>query len=216
MWLGHMAHVNEDNTTAMQTLHQLPKGEALCVTAGVFSNLQFWVLANDGRKKTAATSALCKPLRSFPCPASSCWKVPDEVICTSNQYAAGHFTVTNLGKSNLREIQNSLKGLFMDEGSPSEIWLRQRTPVISLLVRYYKNLNLSTYKKMEVKQSYNSGILKAGQIILPCSCVVTESLWLLTADHTKQDIWKCQDGILKMVICPCYCFKASLKKASDT
>lgn len=118
------------------------------------------MLANDGKKKTAATSALCKPLHSFPCPASSCWKVPDEVICTSNQYAAGHFTVTNLRKSDLRQTQNSLKGLFMDEGLPSEIWLRQRTPVLCLLVCYYKNLKLGTCKKMEVKKCYNSASSK--------------------------------------------------------
>lgn len=214
MWLGHMAHVNEDNTTAMQTLHQLPKGEALCVTAGVFSNLQFWVLANDGRKKTAATSALCKPLRSFPCPASSCWKVPDEVICTSNQYAAGHFTVTNLGKSNLREIQNSLKGLFMDEGSPSETWLRQRTPVICLLVRYYKNLNLSTYKKMEVKQSYNSASSKRrhksrhiksradySAVFLCCNWItVAFDCWPHKTRYLKMSGWDFENGDLPLLL----------------
>lgn len=103
---------------------------------------------------------------------------------------------------------------FMDEGSPSEIWLRQRTPVICLLVRYYKNLNLSTYKKMEVKQSYNSASSKRrhksrhiksradySAVFLCCNWItVAFDCWPHKTRYLKMSGWDFENGDLPLLL----------------
>lgn len=78
----------------------------------------------DSKSETAVFNCsilVSQPLASFLCSAPSCSKVSDEVLCTSHQYAAGHLAATILGKSDVGQTQNILRGLFMDLGLPWDL-----------------------------------------------------------------------------------------------